>query len=277
MILVLIVGTIFTCVAAIILYVRMLFQRYADRVPGTVIAIEKRVVHSSNNSSSVHYIPVVEYAFNGEPVLVSLSAGTGTLNHSIGEVVELLSFPTSPEAVQFSKSQYVAWVVGFGGVGLATLAIFFFVLEGSLDFKLTAGGIDVALLAAIAVAIRSRFSGEQIFTAFTRNATVETESSLEQKTLYRTQAELDELERGWNRIGLAISSVFLLGSIGVFVFAAINLPDGVTQSVSEWLKNTSQTSILVAQIKKPPVILFLASLVFILLGIHSLRYSLKRM
>lgn len=74
-----------------------------------------------------------------------------------------------------------------------------------------------------------------------------------------------------------VQSTVLLGSVGVFVFAALNLPDEVTQSVSEWLKNTSQTDLLVAQIKKPPVILFLGSLAFGLMGIHSLRYSLKRM
>ena len=292
MILFVLVGGVFAIFGGALLYVRSYFLKYASKVWGKVVAIEKRMsTHRSGNSreSSITYAPIVEYIFNGEPILFSSGGSSNNIyKYKINDRVRVLSLDKGPEYVMLEKGVLgtmgrVFFIVGlvFCGIGFYNL----FQKSASPTFSWFSELAFLLLLAPgafiVSVKIRQYFKDHDVKLSelMLKSAKLETRESLEGREVYWSKQALEKELASVTKVGLIVSLVFFVGALVGLYFTWNALPVASKNLLSGLLENSGnfQQVLVLVQRKDPKIIGFLIALFFSLAGTYSLVFSMKKL
>lgn len=281
MIIVLIVGIVFLVAAYLISYQTNYYRKHGRRVQGTVIGIERKISHrrtSTQSRSTITYSPIVEYSFNSEAVKVSGLGGRNTIDHKIGQRVELYYLKDGPEYVMLKKGVHSTFVLIFSLMGLAATSFALYKLfmgknsSNLLIFQIVFIAIGVIPILLKLSQAKGKFRARELL----KGGKLETSELLANtdRTIYFSQREIEELQNKFNKIGQFISLFFLLGS-----FAGLSyFWHGLSESQQEILLNLQnyRTIIELVKGKDPNVIGTCITAIFSLMGIYSFFYSVRK-
>ena len=254
MILLIVVGSIFFLFGLGLYWVCRHFDRHAREVRGHVVALEKRVSHSSSsssNSSSVLWIPIVEYTFNGELVRFSPQGGSsmGLQHFQIGKPIKLLSLDSGPEYVMLKKSTAKTMALIFLSIGALILGIGLWNLPELLrSFKVSGSLFDFVFhfLPLFMVIPFFFVTGRKISKFIKSNpgyfeehifkmAKIETSETLEHREIYWSEADLKKIKASHARIGFWVTMAFGLISLGGANSLFFKMPKQIKKDLYESL------------------------------------------
>jgi len=291
MIILIIVGTVFSAFALMLTYIRLYYVGHAQTLFGRVVAIEKRVSktnYSGRTRVSVVYSPIVEYAFKGENYWFrSYGASNALAKFRIGQKVGVLSLKDGPEYVMLKEGITKIMAFIFGILGLILLGIGLSKLgEVSLDtpfeilFNLAPLIFIVPTFITIGFKMRaySKKHPELMGKMMLKSATLETKESLKDREVYFTQSEVDKQVSKNADVGVLISMIFFFGAFMGAQYCWNKLGSGVKEQLISMVEDFSRYNEFIGLINKsnPMVIGFLFSSVMALFGLYGLIISLKQ-
>jgi hypothetical protein len=287
MVLFVIVGGIFTLFGAGLLYLRFYYRKHARRVWGKVVALEKyEPSRSSRNSQrSIVYRPVVEYIFNGETYRFTSGGSSNNIyKYKVNQRVRVLSLDKGPEYVMLEDG-----VVGIMGnifflLGLVLVGVGLWQLSTRPSFSFSDWApllfiLPAALIIFIKVRKSLQSNNVDIADQMLKSANLETDESLAGRTIYWSSSQIKKEVNTNNKIGLTISTFFLVGSLTGLYFTWQALPPHTQELLSNLMNQSENFDKLLVLIKKkdPKLIGFLIALFFSLMGTHSFIYSSRKL
>lgn len=291
MIILIIVGTVFSAFALMLAYIRLYYVRHAQPLSGRVVAIEKRVSktnYSGQRRVSVVYSPIVEYAFKGENYWFrSFGASNALAKFKIGQKVSVLSLKEGPEYVMLKEGITKIMAFVFGILGLSLLALgcskfgeISFDEPSKVFFNFFPLIFIVPTFLTIGLKMRaySKKHPELMGKMMLKSATLETKESLKDRDVYYTQSEVDKQVSKNANVGVLISIVFFLGAFMGAQYCWNKLGSGVKEQLLSMVEDFSRYNEIVGLINKsnPMVIGFLFLSVMALFGLYGLIFSLKQ-
>ena len=292
MILFVIVGGVFALIGGALLYMRFYFLKHADRVWGKVIAIEKTISHhrsGSSSSSSVTYRPIVEYVFRGETYWFSAGGSSNNIyKFKIDQRVGVLSLDKGPEYVMLEDGILgtmgkIFFVIGSLLFGFGIWQIFKKPPQTMTDWLWDYGVLLFIIPPTFVVfsKIKKHFekSDTNIAEQMLKAAKLETDETLRKRKVYWTRKQLQNEVGNINRIGYAMSSIFLILCLVGLGFTWQWMTPETRDLILGSITNLDNLNEIMALVKKkdPKIIAFLIALFFSLMGTHSFIYSMRKM
>lgn len=297
MIILMIVGSIFTLLGLYLLYIRLYYHRYAQVKPATVVGMRKVISHNRGHNSSgskVLYYPIIEYSFEGENYRFRAGGSSNAIfNYKIGKKVKVLSLRYGPESVMLRGSSHLILGVIFSLAGLIACFLGFsqvnkvdwtdpFDLFFNLAPLLSLFFFALGLLYKVKVSSKKGHSAKSSHStkkAMFKDAILETSESMADENVFINEFELKKEIESVAKGGVIVSMVFFILSLLGCSFFWTKLPKEVKTSLFEWMENPIQYESILSYLKKaqPELIGLCFCLFMSLAGLNGLRYLKKRL
>lgn len=192
------IGAIFLLAGTLLFWQQLQALLYFKKVPGKVIALEKRGTPASGSKKEggPMFYPIIEYIARGNIKTFTGSMGSGSPIYRIGEEVSVLYSRKKDEARLKSMIPLVMGSI-FAGVGVLMFVIFINVFTFSYFSMAATGAMGIFILVQIRKGLKKRdiSSFDELKESF-RNTNMKTRKGIapEHKELITTNDQLQKVE-----------------------------------------------------------------------------------
>lgn len=268
----------FLLVGFIVVIGHLYFKMKGRRIPGEVIGIEKYIATtktSNTTSKSLMYRPIVKYLFNGAPYIF-VGGGRNVINYAVGQTINLLNIPSSPKLTKIDTN--LSLIFGIC-ICLFSLVPGHHFITSSMSFNIKL--ISIATYCIIAYfgyrKVQSYDKSVNLFLQLLSISKFETKETLKGRDIFTSKEDIKTEEKRHYKAGLAITMVFFLAVLALFVQCYSSLSVSSLTFLSSLFSESYSQNELVQIFKRDPKLIGASfSLVMMLLCTYSMIMQIKK-